>query len=94
MLGRCVDFVEVARVVLFLASTDASFITGSDIPVDGGQTRRRRMRRRCRDTNEERRRYDTRTCMCARVSFGVAGYQQMTGERLGEESNFAGSSES
>lgn len=55
MLGRCGEMIEVARVVLFLASLDASFITGSDIPVDGG-------------------------------------YQQMTAERLGEESSFAGSS--
>ena len=56
MLGRCGECIEVARVVLFLASTDASFITASDIPVDGG-------------------------------------YQQMTGERLGEDSSFAGSKE-
>lgn len=54
MLGRCGEMREVSRVVLFLASPDASFITASDIPVDGG-------------------------------------YQQMTGERLGEESSFAGS---
>jgi NAD(P)-dependent dehydrogenase (short-subunit alcohol dehydrogenase family) len=27
---------EVARAVLFLASDDASFITGADLPVDGG----------------------------------------------------------
>jgi meso-butanediol dehydrogenase/(S,S)-butanediol dehydrogenase/diacetyl reductase len=29
---------EIARVILFLASTDASFITGTALPVDGGIT--------------------------------------------------------
>jgi len=54
MLNRCGECAEVARAVLFLASLDASFISGSDIPVDGG-------------------------------------YMQMTAERFGEDSNFAGS---
>ncbi len=36
MLGRLAHPVEVARPVLFLLSDDASFITGTDLPVDGG----------------------------------------------------------
>jgi NAD(P)-dependent dehydrogenase (short-subunit alcohol dehydrogenase family) len=35
-LGRIADAAEVARAVLFLCSDDASFITGIDLPVDGG----------------------------------------------------------
>lgn len=34
--GRVGDPEEVARAVLFLCSDDASFITGADLPVDGG----------------------------------------------------------
>lgn len=34
--GRCGDPVEVAAPILFLVSDDASFITGADLPVDGG----------------------------------------------------------
>jgi len=36
MLRRCGETIEVARAVLFLLSDDASFITGTDLPVDGG----------------------------------------------------------
>lgn len=38
MLGRIGDPEEVARAVLFLCSDDASFITGTDLAVDGGYT--------------------------------------------------------
>lgn len=38
MLGRVGDPEEVARAVLFLCSEDASFITGTDLCVDGGYT--------------------------------------------------------
>ena len=37
-LGRMGDAIEVARAVLFLASDDASFITGATLAVDGGGT--------------------------------------------------------
>jgi hypothetical protein len=36
MLGRCGEPIECARAALFLLSDDASFITGTDLPVDGG----------------------------------------------------------
>jgi NAD(P)-dependent dehydrogenase (short-subunit alcohol dehydrogenase family) len=36
LLGRVGDAEEVARVVVFLASDDASFVTGADWAVDGG----------------------------------------------------------
>jgi len=36
LLGRAGDPQEVAQTVLFLCSADASFITGTDIAVDGG----------------------------------------------------------
>ncbi len=36
MLGRMGHPVEIAGPVLFLLSDDASFITGTDLPVDGG----------------------------------------------------------
>lgn len=36
MLGRIGDTEEVASTIAFLISNDASFITGIDIPVDGG----------------------------------------------------------
>ena len=35
-MGRIGEPVEVARAILFLASDDASFITGAVLPVDGG----------------------------------------------------------
>lgn len=35
-LGRFGQGVEIARTALFLASEDSSYITGSEIPVDGG----------------------------------------------------------
>lgn len=37
-LGRLADPAEIARAVRFLASEEASFITGQTIPVDGGFT--------------------------------------------------------
>ena len=36
MLARCGEPIECARAMLFLLSDDASFITGTDLPVDGG----------------------------------------------------------
>ena len=36
MLGRLAHTIEIARPVLFLLSDDASFITGTDLHVDGG----------------------------------------------------------
>ncbi len=36
LLGRIGEPEEVARAVLFLCSDDASFITGTDLAVDGG----------------------------------------------------------
>jgi len=38
ILGRAGDAEEVAHAVLFLCSSEASFITGADLPVDGGYT--------------------------------------------------------
>lgn len=37
-IGRLGEPIEVARTVLFLASDDASFITGISLPIDGGYT--------------------------------------------------------
>jgi NAD(P)-dependent dehydrogenase (short-subunit alcohol dehydrogenase family) len=37
-LGRIAKPEEVARAILFLASEEASFITGAALPVDGGIT--------------------------------------------------------
>ena len=38
LLGRVAEPKEIAHLALFLASDDASFITGSDIIIDGGYT--------------------------------------------------------
>jgi NAD(P)-dependent dehydrogenase (short-subunit alcohol dehydrogenase family) len=37
-LGRVAQAVEIARVVLFLASDESSFMTGAALAVDGGNT--------------------------------------------------------
>lgn len=36
-LGRPGNATEVAKAIAFLASEDASFITGENLPVDGGR---------------------------------------------------------
>ena len=38
LLGRQAEPVEIARAILFLAGDEASYITGIDLPVDGGLT--------------------------------------------------------
>jgi NAD(P)-dependent dehydrogenase (short-subunit alcohol dehydrogenase family) len=39
-MGRLADPVEIARIVLFLASEEASYMTGSMVTVDAGYTAR------------------------------------------------------
>jgi NAD(P)-dependent dehydrogenase (short-subunit alcohol dehydrogenase family) len=39
-LGRIADPMEIAHVVAFLASDEASFVTGASILVDGGLSAR------------------------------------------------------
>ncbi|GAB6031494.1 hypothetical protein CHUAL_009268 [Chamberlinius hualienensis] len=38
-IGRCAETLEVAKLLAFLASDDASYITGENIVIDGGLTR-------------------------------------------------------
>ena len=35
-IGRMGTVEEVAKLILYLSSDDASFITGNDYPIDGG----------------------------------------------------------
>lgn len=35
-MGRLADPIEIAQAILFLASEDSSYITGSELLVDGG----------------------------------------------------------
>ncbi len=37
-LNRFAETIDVAKVVLFLASSDSAYITGQTIVLDGGQT--------------------------------------------------------
>ena len=37
-IGRFAEPIEIARAVLFLASDEASFVTGANLVIDGGFT--------------------------------------------------------
>jgi 3-oxoacyl-[acyl-carrier protein] reductase len=37
-MGRLSQPIDIARAAVYLASDDASFITGVEFPVDGGRT--------------------------------------------------------
>ena len=39
-MGRLAELEEIANAALFLCSDEASFITGVNLPVDGGYTAR------------------------------------------------------
>ena len=58
-IGRLGEPAEVAQAILFLASDDASFITGAVLPVDGGYSPNSRRpplaRRSCVDRTDRRR---------------------------------------
>ena len=36
-MGRAGDVTEVAKLIAFLASDDASYTTGASVPIDGGR---------------------------------------------------------
>ena len=40
LLGRFAKPIDIARAILFLASNDSAFMTGSEVVVDGGYTAR------------------------------------------------------
>jgi len=37
-IGRIAEVADIANAILFLASDEAGFITGANLPVDGGYT--------------------------------------------------------